>query len=114
MVFYRKIYLKGILAFFSPIIILFIFSLFKSVILSVIGSESLGISILLVWGSTRVFFAFNGNYCLWKRYRNYFIKQQSKSLREYGGVNWWLPSIVLILIVSCIWILSEMMQGMRH
>lgn len=116
--FYRKIYLKGILVLFLPIIIIFTFGNAKEFIPSALSSNVLLILLFLSWVAGRIFFAIRGNYDYWIKYQNFFKKQHQKKLKKYGGVTLWLPVLVFVFIIifygGGYWILSGMMQGMQH
>ncbi|MDQ9020543.1 DUF2628 domain-containing protein [Acinetobacter sichuanensis] len=116
--FYRKIYLKGILILFLPIIIVFTFANAKEFIPSALSPEFLLILLFLIWVAGRIFFAFRGNYFYWMKYQTYLKKQHDKNLSEYGGVTLLLPILLFIFIIifyaGGYWLLSGMMQGMKH
>ena len=116
--FYRKMYLKGLLVLFLPMIVVFIFGNAKELIPSFLGVNGVLTLMALTWVLWRGFITLRGNYYYWLKYKKYFETEQNKSLSEYGGVasRWVIVVIVFMMFfyIGGSWLLSGMMQGMRH
>ena len=100
------------------VIVVFIFGNAKELIPSFLGVNGVLTLMALTWVLWRGFITLRGNYYYWLKYKKYFETEQNKSLSEYGGVasRWVIVVIVFMMFfyIGGSWLLSGMMQGMRH
>lgn len=108
--FYRRMFVLG------SIFLITTFLLFVSIIIFFKDNNYVGIIcsiVLLIW---RLFITSIADYLYWKKFLVYRAnKSRYRSSNYVVGTSSLMPIVVLILLIySFFWLLSGMMQGMRH